>query len=95
MTETLTGTFNSYIVKSHTSPDSIDLSKKTIITYTPTNSTNIEGFIFTLNDTLHYISYTGLIPTKEKGFLYTVGSGQTMVIDVYKYIGTETYQLYK
>ena len=94
-TETLTGTFNSYIVKSHTSPGSIDLSKKTIITYTPTNNTNIEGFIFTLNDTLHYISYTGLIPTKEKGFLYTVGSGQTMVIDVYKYIGTETYQLYK
>lgn len=94
-TETLTGTFNSYIVKSHTSPGSIDLSKKTIITYTPTNSTNIEGFIFTLNDTNHYISYTGLIPTKEKGFLYTVGSGQTMIIDVYKYIGTETYQLYK
>lgn len=94
-TETLTGTFNSYIVKSHTSPGSFDLSKKTIITYTPTNSTNIEGFIFTLNDTLHYISYTGLIPTKEKGFLYTVGSGQTMIIDVYKYIGTETYQLYK
>lgn len=94
-TETLTGTFNSYIVKSHTSPGSIDLSKQTIITYTPTNSTNIEGFIFTLNDTNHYISYTGLIPTKEKGFLYTVGSGQTMVIDVYKYIGTETYQLYK
>lgn len=94
-TETLTGTFNSYIVKSHTSPGSIDLSKQTIITYTPTNNTSIEGFIFTLNDTLHYISYTGLIPTKEKGFLYTVGSGQTMVIDVYKYIGTETYQLYK
>ena len=94
-TETLTGTFNSYIVKSHTSPDTIDLSKQTIITYTPTDSTSIEGFIFTLNGTNHYISYTGLIPTKEKGFLYTVGSGQTMVIDVYKYIGTETYQLYK
>ena len=94
-TETLTGTFNSYIVQSHTSPDSIDLSKQTIITYTPTNNTSIEGFIFTLNGTLHYISYTGLIPTKEKGFLYTKGSGQTMVIDVYKYIGTETYQLYK
>lgn len=94
-TETLTGTFNSYIVKSHTSPGSFDLSKQTIITYTPTNNTSIEGFIFTLNDTLHYISYTGLIPTKEKGFLYTVGSGQTMVIDVYKYIGTETYQLYE
>lgn len=94
-TETLTGTFNSYIVKSHTSPDTIDLSKQTIITYTPTNNTSIEGFIFTLNDTLHYISYTGLIPTKEKGFLYTVGSGQTMIIDVYKYIGTETYQLYE
>ena len=94
-TETLTGTFNSYIVKSHTSPGTIDLSKQTIITYTPTDSTSIEGFIFTLNGTNHYISYTGLIPTKEKGFLYTVGSGQTMVIDVYKYIGTETYQLYK
>ena len=94
-TETLTGTFNSYIVKSHTSPDTIDLSKQTIITYTPTDSTSIEGFIFILNGTNHYISYTGLIPTKEKGFLYTVGSGQTMVIDVYKYIGTETYQLYK
>ena len=94
-TDTLTGTFNSYIVQSHTSPDSIDLSKQTIITYTPTNNTSIEGFIFTLNGTLHYISYTGLIPTKEKGFLYTKGSGQTMVIDVYKYIGTETYQLYK
>ena len=96
-TETLTGTFNSYIVQSHTSPGTIDLSKqtKTIITYTPTDSTSIEGFIFTLNDTNHYISYTGLIPTKEKGFLYTVGSGQTMIIDVYKYIGTETYQLYK
>ena len=94
-TETLTGTFNSYIVESHTSPDTIDLSKQTIITYTPTDSTSIEGFIFTLNGTNHYISYTGLIPTKEKGFLYTVGSGQTMVIDVYKYIGTETYQLYK
>ena len=94
-TETLTGTFNSYIVKSHTSPDSIDLSKQTIITYTPTDSTSISGFIFSLNNTLHYISYTGLIPTKEKGFLYTVGSGQTMIIDVYKYIGTETYQLYK
>ena len=94
-TETLTGTFNSYIVQSHTSPDSIDLSKQTIITYTPTNNTSIDGFIFTLNGTLHYISYTGLIPTKEKGFLYTKGSGQTMVIDVYKYIGTETYQLYK
>ena len=94
-TETLTGTFNSYIVQSHTSPGSIDLSKQTIITYTPTNNTSIEGFIFTLNGTLHYISYTGLIPTKEKGFLYTKGSGQTMVIDVYKYIGTETYQLYK
>ena len=94
-TETLTGTFNSYIVQSHTSPGSIDLSKQTIITYTPTNNTSIEGFIFTLNGTLHYISYTGLIPTKEKGFLYTKGSGQTMVIDVYKYVGTETYQLYK
>ena len=94
-TETLTGTFNSYIVQSHTSPGTIDLSKQTIITYTPTNNTSIEGFIFTLNGTNHYISYTGLIPTKEKGFLYTVGSGQTMVIDVYKYIGTETYQLYK
>ena len=94
-TETLTGTFNSYIVQSHTSPGTIDLSKQTIITYTPTDSTSIEGFIFTLNGTNHYISYTGLIPTKEKGFLYTVGSGQTMVIDVYKYIGTETYQLYK
>lgn len=94
-TETLTGTFNSYIVKSHTSPDSIDLSKQSIITYTPTNNTSIEGFIFILNGTNHYISYTGLIPTKEKGFLYTVGSGQTMIIDVYKYIGTETYQLYK
>ena len=94
-TETLTGTFNSYIVKSHTSPGTIDLSKQTIITYTPTDNTSIEGFIFTLNGTNHYISYTGLIPTKEKGFLYTVGSGQTMVIDVYKYIGTETYQLYK
>lgn len=95
VTETLTGTFNSYIVQSHTSPDTIDLSKKTIITYTPTNSTNIEGFIFILNGTNHYISYTGLIPTKEKGFLYTKGSGQTMIIDVYRYIGTETYQLYK
>ena len=94
-TETLTGTFNSYIVESHTSPGTIDLSKQTIITYTPTDNTSIEGFIFTLNGTNHYISYTGLIPTKEKGFLYTVGSGQTMVIDVYKYIGTETYQLYK
>ena len=94
-TETLTGTFNSYIVQSHTSPGTIDLSKQTIITYTPTNNTSIEGFIFTLNGTNHYISYTGLIPTKEKGFLYTVGSGQTMVIDVYKYSGTETYQLYK
>ena len=94
-TETLTGTFNSYIVQSHTSPGTIDLSKQTIITYTPTDNTSIEGFIFTLNGTNHYISYTGLIPTKEKGFLYTVGSGQTMVIDVYKYIGTETYQLYK
>ena len=94
-TETLTGTFNSYIVQSHTSPGSIDLSKQTIITYIPTNNTSIEGFIFTLNGTLHYISYTGLIPTKEKGFLYTKGSGQTMVIDVYKYVGTETYQLYK
>ena len=94
-TETLTGTFNSCIVQSHTSPGSIDLSKKPIITYTPTNSTSIEGFIFTLNGTNHYISCTDLIPTKEKGFLYTVGSGQTMVIDVYKYIGTETYQLYK
>lgn len=95
VTETLTGTFNSCIVQSHTSPGSIDLSKKPIITYTPTNSTNIEGFIFTLNGTNHYISYTGLIPTKEKGFLYTKGSGQTMIIDVYRYIGTETYQLYK
>lgn len=95
VTETLTGTFNSYIVKSHTSPGSIDLSKQTIITYTPTNNTSIEGFIFILNGTNHYISYTGLIPTKEKGFLYTVGSGQTMIIDVYRYIGTETYQLYK
>ena len=94
-TETLTGTFNSYIVQSHTSPDTIDLSKKNIITYTPTDSTSISGFIFNLNNTLHYISYTDLIPTKEKGFLYTVGSGQTRVIDVYKYIGTETYQLYK
>ena len=94
-TETLTGTFNSYIVQSHTSPGTIDLSKQTIITYTPADSTSIGGFIFTLNGTNHYISYTGLIPTKEKGFLYTVGSGQTMVIDVYKYIGTETYQLYK
>ena len=93
-TETLTGTFNSYIVKPHTSPGSIDLSKQTIITYTPTDSTSISGFIFSLNNTLHYISYTGLIPTKEKGFLYTVGSGQTRIIDVYKYIGTETYQLY-
>ena len=97
VTETLTGTFNSYIVKSHTSPGTIDLSKKTIITYTPTDSTSISGFIFSLDDTLplHYISCTGLIPTKEKGFLYTIGSGQTMIIDVYKYIGTETYQLYK
>ena len=97
VTETLTGTFNSYIVKSHTSPGTIDLSKKTIITYTPTDSTSISGFIFSLDDTLplHYISYIGLIPTKEKGFLYTIGSGQTMIIDVYKYIGTETYQLYK
>lgn len=94
-TETLTGTFNSYLVKSNTSPGTIDLSKQTIITYTPTNNTSIEGFIFILNGTNHYISCTGLIPTKEKGFLYTVGSGQTMVIDVYKYIGTETYQLYK
>ena len=94
-TETLTGTFNSYIVKSHTSPGTIDLSKQTIITYTPADSTSISGFIFSLNNTLHYISYTDLIPTKEKGFLYTVGSGQTMIIDVYKYIGTETYQLYK
>ena len=95
VTETLTGTFNSYIVKSHTSPGSIDLSKQTIITYTPTNSTNIEGFIFTLNGTNHYISYAGLTTTKENGFLYTLGSGSTMIIDVYKYIGTETYILYK
>ena len=96
-TETLTGTFNSYIVKSHTSPGTIDLSKRTIITYTPTDSTSISGFIFSLDDTLplHYISYTGLIPTKENGFLYTFGSSSMMIIDVYKYIGTETYQLYK
>ena len=96
-TETLTGTFNSYIVKSHTSPGTIDLSKQTIITYTPTDSTSISGFIFSLDDTLplHYISYTGLIPTKENGFLYTFGSSSMMIIDVYKYIGTETYQLYK
>ena len=94
-TETLTGTFNSYIVKSHTSPDTIDLSKQTIITYTPTDSTSISGFIFSLNGTNHYISYTGLIPTKENGFLYTFGSSSMMIIDVYKYIGTETYQLYK
>lgn len=96
-TETLTGTFNSYIVKSHTSPGSIDLSKQTIITYTPTDSTSISGFIFSLDDTLplHYISYAGLTTTKENGFLYTLGSGSTMIIDVYKYIGTETYQLYK
>ena len=93
-TETLTGTFNSYIVKSHTSPDTIDLSKQTIITYTPTDSTSISGFIFSLNGTNHYISYTGLIPTKENGFLYTFGSSSMMIIDVYKYIGTETYQLY-
>ena len=95
VTETLTGTFNSYIVQPHTSPGTIDLSKQTIITYTPTNNTSIEGFIFILNGTNHYISYTGLIPTKEKGFLYIVGSGQTKIIDVYRYIGTETYQLYK
>lgn len=96
-TETLTGTFNSYIVKSHTSPGSIDLSKQTIITYTPTNSTSISGFIFSVDDTLplHYISYAGLTTTKENGFLYTLGSGSTMIIDVYKYIGTETYTLYK
>ena len=94
-TETLTGTFNSYIVKSHTSPGTIDLSKQTIITYTPTDSTSISGFIFSLNGTNHYISYTGLIPTKENGFLYTFGSSSMMIIDVYKYIGTETYQLYK
>ena len=94
-TETLTGTFNSYIVKSHTSPGSIDLSKQTIITYTPTDSTSISGFIFTLNNTLHYISYAGLTTTKENGFLYTLGSGSTMIIDVYKYVGTETYTLYK
>ena len=94
-TETLTGTFNSYIVKSHTSPSTIDLSKQTIITYTPTDSTSISGFIFSLNGTNHYISYTGLIPTKENGFLYTFGSSSMMIIDVYKYIGTETYQLYK
>ena len=96
-TETLTGTFNSYIVKSHTSPGSIDLSKQTIITYTPTDSTSISGFIFSVDDTLplHYISYAGLTTTKENGFLYTLGSGSTMIIDVYKSIGTETYQLYK
>ena len=96
-TETLTGTFNSYIVKSHTSPGTIDLSKQTIITYTPTDSTSISGFIFSLDDTLplHYISYAGLTTTKENGFLYTLGSGSMMIIDVYKYIGTETYQLYK
>ena len=94
-TETLTGTFNSYIVKSHTSPGTIDLNKQTIITYTPTDSTSISGFIFSLNGTNHYISYTGLIPTKENGFLYTFGSSSMMIIDVYKYIGTETYQLYK
>ena len=97
VTETLTGTFNSYIVQSHTSPGTIDLSKQTIITYTPTDSTSISGFIFSLDDTLplHYISYTNLIPTKENGFLYTFGSSSMMIIDVYKYIGTETYQLYK
>ena len=96
-TETLTGTFNSYIVKSHTSPGTIDLSKQTIITYTPTDSTSISGFIFSLDDTLplHYISCDNLIPTKENGFLYTFGSSSMMIIDVYKYIGTETYQLYK
>lgn len=96
-TETLTGTFNSYIVKSHTSPGSIDLSKQTIIIYTPTNSTSISGFIFSVDDTLplHYISYAGLTTTKENGFLYTLGSGSTMIIDVYKYVGTETYTLYK
>ena len=96
-TETLTGTFNSYIVKSHTSPGTIDLSKQTIITYTPTDSTSISGFIFSLDDTLplHYISYAGLTTTKENGFLYTFGSSSMMIIDVYKYIGTETYTLYK
>ena len=92
--ETLSGTFDTYVVK-QTESNLIISGGRVITTYIPKNSTSINGFIININGKLHYIKYSNLKPRIEKGFLYRLGSGQTMVIDVYKYNSSKTFYLYK
>ena len=92
--ETLSGTFDTYVVK-QTESNLIISGGRVITTYIPKNSTSINGFIININGKLHYIKYSNLKPKIEKGFLYRLGSGQTMAIDVYKYNSSKTFYLYK
>ena len=95
----LNGVFDSYLVQSHTSNDSINLKGTTIYTYAKNADESIKGIVFQLDnesDNRKYYIECSPILQEILGIMYknTSSSGE-VTVDIYKPINTENLSLYE
>ena len=95
----LNGVFDSYLVQSHTSNDSINLKGTTIYTYAKNADESIKGIVFQLdNESDNRKYYIECSPVLQEilGIMYknTSSSGE-VTVDIYKPINTENLSLYE
>ena len=95
----LNGVFDSYLVQSHTSNDSINLKGTTIYTYAKNADESIKGIVFQLdNESDNRKYYIECSPVLQEilGIMYknTSSTGE-VTVDIYKPINTENLSLYE
>ena len=90
----LYGIFDSYLVQSHTSNNSINLKGTTIYTYAENADKSIKGIIFELDNKKYYIECSPILQ-EISGIMYENTSPEGEInIDIYKSDGTENIYLY-